>query len=261
MNYMIIASLLALTLVNDGALTMGGSPELLTGHPTVRMESELIKIWTDGQTVKADCQFVFKNSGPACEVKMGFPDAGLGADDPYEGMGPEETKPVSALDNFLSWVDGKAIKTKLEVNKERHTWHTKMVHFPAHSTVRVRDTYRSRCGGGIFLHTKGEGSLKEVGYIVHTGASWKGTIGRTEVRFTFAQPQFKHTKWVPFASVTKLKENAPVFQRTIAPNEVVWETTGTPTVAGNTVTWVRTNWKPTEKDDPSIAFDFQGFKR
>jgi hypothetical protein len=79
---------------NDGGIAFGGSPGLLNGHPSVSMSSELIRIEVSKLELKADCTFVFVNHGPACEVRMGFPDQGLGALDPdEESLNPAKSPP------------------------------------------------------------------------------------------------------------------------------------------------------------------------
>ncbi len=75
-----VISTLSLAFGDDAAITWSGSPKMLSGHPTVRMVSEKIILNVtpltgdaEGHT-DADCTFVFKNDGPACSVRIGFPD-------------------------------------------------------------------------------------------------------------------------------------------------------------------------------------------
>ena len=60
-----LALLAAPAVANDGGIAFGGSPRLLTGHPTVSMESEVVRIDVGEQNVRVDCRFVFRNDGPA----------------------------------------------------------------------------------------------------------------------------------------------------------------------------------------------------
>src|SRR2546423_11157601 len=69
---------------NDGGIALGGTPGLLKGHPSIAMTSEVVKIVVRDLTLTADCRFVFTNHGPACTVRVGFPDRGIGAMDPDE---------------------------------------------------------------------------------------------------------------------------------------------------------------------------------
>ena len=64
------------SIANGSAMTNGGSPQMLEGHPTVQMESEVIRITVGKETVRAGCRFVFHNFSPVCTVRMGFPDEG-----------------------------------------------------------------------------------------------------------------------------------------------------------------------------------------
>ena len=71
---------------DDGGISFGGSPHLLKGHATVAMKSEVVKMDVHDKVIKVDCRFLFHNSGPACTVRMGFPDEGTGAAEPYQGF-------------------------------------------------------------------------------------------------------------------------------------------------------------------------------
>ncbi|MEP6757329.1 MAG: hypothetical protein ABJA67_17630, partial [Chthonomonadales bacterium] len=62
------------TMANDGGISMGGSPKLLKGHPSVIMQSEIIRLNVKSEYVEVDCNFVFVNRGKKCTVRMGFPD-------------------------------------------------------------------------------------------------------------------------------------------------------------------------------------------
>ena len=102
----VVAGLLALGVrasANDGGIHMGGSPGLLHGHPTVTMTGEVIKMTVDDAKVTVDCRFVFTNNGPACTVRMGFPDQGVGADDPDEEVEISNWHPKKADDIQLTY--------------------------------------------------------------------------------------------------------------------------------------------------------------
>ena len=129
---------------NDGGIAYGGSPGLLKGHPSVSMQSEVINITIMDKKVSVDCEFVFKNEGDACTVRMGFPDVGEGSYDPDEESGEEvmKTPPKTTFKSFVSYVNGKQVATELiRAKEEGQYWHSKTVNFPAHSTVKIRDVY------------------------------------------------------------------------------------------------------------------------
>ncbi len=253
---------------NDGGIAYGGSPRLLTGHPSVSMTSEVIRLSVEDEMVKVDCQFVFTNHGAACKVRMGFPDEGFGADDPDEEGGDDvmNTPPKTTFTSFHSFVNGKPIPTKLiRADKPGKYWHTKTVTFRAHAVVRVHDVYTQRIGGGIFSTGVHEGNVKQVGYIVHTGASWHGPIGRSEVDVTFhskeisANPKLTALSRIAAGrnghSGRDIKGNVPAF------NTIVWKGPGAPTVKGKTLQFVRTNWTPKASDDIDLTYGYQAMKQ
>src|SRR5579862_1086347 len=146
-----VAPLLVLTLVasasgDNAAMTTGGVPSMLSAHPSVSMVREIVKITVHSDRVDTDCTFVFKNEGVACNVKMGFPDFGMWA---YaEGKAPGR----SWFKSFQSYVDGKPVKTKLEVGKAPgEQWQVKTVLFEKNGSHVVREVYSNEAGGNQLL--------------------------------------------------------------------------------------------------------------
>ena len=95
---------------NEGFVLLGGAPCKLSSrsHHAITMQEEFIKIRASDSTLRAACEFVFKNSGHSCDVTMGFPD--IDEDPPndttaYDSKGKFIVK--SAFDTFKSYVDGK----------------------------------------------------------------------------------------------------------------------------------------------------------
>lgn len=248
---------------NDGGISMGGSPRLLSGHPSVTMTSEVINIVVDkDERYKVDCQFVFTNEGPAFTVRMGFPDVGEGVGDPDEELDPKEvlnTPPHTTFTSFRSYVDGRRVATKLiRANEEGHYWHTKLVRFPAHSVRRIRDVYTQRLGGGIFTLDGGKnGYMKQVAYTLHTGSSWHGSIGRSEVNITFRSKAIPQPlQLIPLNTISKTYPNE-LRVNSISPNAVTWKGPCAPQIQGKTLHFVRTNWRPTAKDDLLLTYDYR----
>ena len=255
---------------NDGGISMGGTPRLLSGHPSVSMTSEVINIVVDKDKQKnqytVDCRFVFTNTGPACAVRMGFPDEGEDAYDPDEEEDAKEAlrkPPRTTFTSFRSYINGHPAATKLvRGSEEGHYWHTKMVQFPAHSVLRIRDVYTQRVGGGIISFDGGKsGSASQIAYILHTGSSWRGTIGRSEINVTFAPATFAHApRLIPLNQAAKTTDARELRVKFIAPDAVIWEGPGAPTAQGNTLRFVRANWRPTARDDLKLTYGFQGVK-
>jgi hypothetical protein len=250
---------------NDGGIAYGGSPGLLQGHPSVSMTSEKILLVVGERDVRVECDFVFTNSGKACAVRMGFPDVGYGASDPDEENSSNnllKTPARTTFTSFKSYVNGKPVQTQLiRADKAGQYWHAKTVHFAANQTLKVRDVYTQRIGGGIVTVGSKVGSDQEVGYVLHTGASWHGNIGRTEVVVRFnsshqiGQPALAALRDV---ATKRPGEAISATNVTTAPKGcVVWTGPCSPAVAGKTLTFIKTNWKPSKTDDIDLNYGYR----
>lgn len=252
-------SALSLALADDAAITWSGSPKMLSGHPTVRMMSEKIVLHitpisstSDGYT-DADCTFVFKNEGPACSVRIGFPDRTRGAFEENYFKGGEDAHPTfQTLQNFKSWVDGVPVKTTVVLSQNPNakgatyggSWHAKVVHFGAAQTLTVRDTYRQPQSGGVSASTNGL-YLNQVQYIMSTGSSWKGPIGSVVVEAHF--PGITVAK--PLSELTSMDPYLFTKWDPVLPNEVYYLGFGKPTVSDGVIVFKTTNLKPTVASD------------
>ncbi len=247
---------LAVIAFNDAALAKGGSPRLMHGQSSVRMVSERILVQVGAEKTTATCRFTFQNDGPVATIKMGFPDDGFGAADPEEEMDPKiRAKPpkTGPMTSFRSWVAGKAVATRLERGEEAgEYWHTKTVNFPANFRIVVTDMYTLRESGAI-VDMKGRStSASYAGYVVRTGASWKGTIGRSEVVFELPNQVSSAI------SAAKVSQQERMFTVASFPKgAVVYSGMATPAVSGRRLTFIRTNWHPRAKDDIGLWFDFK----
>jgi hypothetical protein len=193
---------------------------------------------------------------------MGFPDVGLGANDPDEETDQKvlaKTPPRTTFKSFASDVNGAPVKTKLiRADQEGHYWHTKTVRFPAHSVVRVRDVYRQSTGGGIVNIGKKGGNAAQVAYILHTGSSWHGPIGRSEVDVTFNTPVIIKPQPVSLKEASGDKNERSI-KKALPPDSVVWKGPCAPTVSDKTLRFVRTNWRPKPSDDIELTYGYKAF--
>ena len=243
---------LGTALANDANLSVGGTPKLMSGHATVRMEREKIVMTIGEATTTVVCDFWFKNDGPACAVRMGFPD---------EGSATEELDPSgkvsSNFDTFKSWVDGRSVQTKL-VAGEGEAWHVKAVRFGAHALVHVRDTYESKTGSGIASAGDSQGGCLWAEYTVHTGSSWKGSIGKTEILVTFKRELVPHRLKLLSARLVGNDGDGRALKKGPFPKAgtIVWRGVSKPTVRGRTLRFLRTNWRPSDDDDLNLWFGF-----
>ncbi|BDI28662.1 hypothetical protein CCAX7_007130 [Capsulimonas corticalis] len=237
---------------DDGGITFGGSPRLLSGHKTIAMDSEVVTMDVRDQTVTVHCRFVFKNHGPACTVRMGFPDQARGErafqDDPKKPPNPNGT-----FNSFTSKVDGKPAPTSVVIDAANNSnvWHAKTVAFGANQTHIVEDDYSTYVGGQITDHNS---AISQTYYVLHTGSSWNGNIGRAEVIVRFHRKKMPG----PLKAIDLRKIGNPeagdIKLAPYGPNAVVWRGPSTPTIAGTTLRFVRSNFKPQYLDDVILYF-------
>ncbi|MBN2851165.1 MAG: hypothetical protein JXQ23_00355 [Clostridia bacterium] len=123
------------------------------------------------------CTFMFKNSGDAQEVLMGFP--------AVVKLSPDSlsTEDNVKLHNFTAYMNGDEIEVN-EVDGSQYqdtfayypSWYVFSVPFKENEEVMMSHTYDIELGGysdGNYI----------VGYVLETGATWKNTIGHSRVTF------------------------------------------------------------------------------
>jgi len=160
---------------DDGAVQgVGGAIRLMKDHPSVVMEEMLVDVSLNPERpARADCRFVFRNTGPATTVRMGFPESSTG-----EGT---DVRHPRGFTSFTTWVDGKRAPVKIEgFSAHREVshwsrWRVKTVRFAAGETHRVRVLYTAPLG------RVSDGS-RYFEYNIATGGSWKGPIGQARVQ-------------------------------------------------------------------------------
>ena len=238
---------------NDSALAYGGSPKMLKGHPTVSMKSEHVRIEVGEENSVVDCKFVFVNNGSTCKVRMGFPDSGSGESDPdAEG---QVNPPKGTFKSFQSWVAGKPVKTRvIRADTQGDFWHVKTVTFPANRTLVVRDRYVVEVGGSVGFDVPM--SVQWTSYVLHTGSSWHGPIGRSVVDVTFKR---KGVRTPIRAKRIRDTGPRPNYAENLKSDKraVYYKGPGRPSVTGKTLRFVRTNWRPAKKDDIHLVFDMR----
>lgn len=201
---------------DTSVIGVGGAVQLLRHHPTIRMVEEEVTI-THLADPRVRARFVFHNEGPATDVLIGFPELSGGASAIAQN---------ARLSNFRSFVDGKPVQVTRRPDKSRPggdseeyaDWLVKRVHFGAHQTRIIVDQYT---GGGA-NQAMGDNICM---YVLTTGASWKGTIGRALITADLNS--------ISYGSVTGI------------------EPAGYKIVAGKAV-WDLRNFKPT--DDINITW-------
>jgi len=219
---------------------------MMSGHPTISMASEVVKVVVRGRTVDSDCTFVFDNSGGACTVNMGFPDFGMWA------YNYEHKKASTIFSSFQSYLDGRAVPTKLVLGADkREQWQTKLVSFDANGSRVVREVYSTELGGIADTVFIGAAS-----YILHTGASWRGGIGKATVSFDFA-PETEVVAPLDVKYITgmeKLTEKDLAY--VLKPGALIVIGPVKPTVHGTSLVFEKSNWKPVVNDDILVLFKY-----
>lgn len=238
---------------DDGGISFGGSPHLLKGHPSVSMQSEVVNIDVHKDIIQVDCKFVFHNSGNASTVRMGFPDQGLGAEEPYQGEPvPKGPGLKATFLTYESYVDGRKVPTKLVPTDDRSLyWHAKTVTFKGKSDCIIRDVYTLKPGAQVTMEN---GMYRQTSYVLHTGASWHGPIGKADIIIKFApdvepvpikvralnslpERDLQHLKWSKLPAGT-----------------VVYEGPCTPKVKGQTMVFEKGAFEPSKKDDIRVYY-------
>lgn len=203
----------------------GGMVAPMVSHPSVRMVNETVTIKLTDKGVKVHCEFLFRNEGKKCMVKMGFPE---------RAWAYGEGSAVRRLSGFRSWVDGKPVKCiykqgqrvrKADYGSEsRDSWYIKDVPFDTGQTRTVVDEYSTELGfEDDSMSTDFENPLNFT-YILRTGRNWKGPIGKAKIVVDISGVSMDHYEPVP------------------SPKGFVF--------GKNTILWTLTNFEP--KDDVSI---------
>jgi len=245
-----------MALADDADISFGGSPRMLSGKTTVVMQSEVVTMTVGADDVDVDCRFVFRNDGPACTVRMGFPDSGRGGSDPSEIESETGRKSNGTFRSFTSYVDGKRVSTTIDRDGESkgNLWHVKVVHFNRGQTVNVRDVYRTIVSSQVNVSPGYQGGNFSTFYVLRTGASWAGKIGRAEVVVHMKRPGARAVRLASYAAAGNPDPYKIAWSKFPA-GTVLWRGPSTPTVSGNTIRFVRSNFEPGYLDDVLLFFN------
>jgi len=165
---------------------VGGAVQPMKEHPSIVMQQMDVHVGVTPDHAAVHCVFVFRNTGPATTVKMGFPESGHPTYDPKSPPG---------FTTFRTWLDGKEVRTRtegLDVSPADswRRWRTKQVIFTAKQTRRVEVDYSAPLG----YVSDGSGFFE---YQVSTGGSWKGPIEHASIRLHLAPDRQGGKYWVP----------------------------------------------------------------
>jgi hypothetical protein len=236
-----------------GWISSGGAAHLLTENQSVTMQSEVVNIHVSKNLIKADCSFTFLNEGPACKVRMGFPDeASEQMDDPWDDS------PRGGFLSYQPYVDAKEVKSEVVRGKEPDVeyivWHANEVEFGAHETRTIRDIYTLFPGSGV-VSDKGY-IAKTLSYILHTASSWHGKIERADIIITFDKDALPEPL-LPVSLSTLQSEipNDPGFEAArfdwahATPGTFLYRASKAPGISGQTIRFQFRDLRPSDKDD------------
>lgn len=233
---------------NDTLVAINGSPASFGSKTTVRMVSEVVRVYL-GSPIRVECDFVFKNEGPACEVKMGFPN---GWCNDYDHDRPMKDPPLM---RFRSTVDGRSVKVRkswLPPDKysivdrfEIRQWFVKDVTFKRNQTRRVRNTYMVYSG-----YSGSWGNAEEfTQYVLATGSTWKPKVERSEVIVYADRSSWpRGVEWIPWSVSIRDKVHGPDFWKR-HPRAIVYSGPGKVTKTVRSIRFVATHWVPDENVD------------
>ncbi|MBX9720537.1 MAG: hypothetical protein K2X81_03990, partial [Candidatus Obscuribacterales bacterium] len=171
-------------------ISAGGAVHQMSGGGTVSMESEIVKIKISNHLQEVDCTFNFENKGPACSVRVGFPDFTN-----IPNLTSEETA-TNLKPTFLSYqwyVDGKESNSELVPADSNYggsddikLWHASDVQFPANSKITIRACYSQLPDlSPTDMQEPIRQFIKVTRYILQTAASWEGAVKKADIYVTF----------------------------------------------------------------------------
>jgi|GEM_PF-2828042 len=247
-----------LAAADDAAISFGGSPTILHSHPSIHMRSEKVVITVLKNKTLYDCRFVLRNAGAACTVQVGFPDRGFGASETAfeENKSSGKNIPFSALDDFQSKVDGAAVKTVLRPEGDKPaSWHAKLVKFGAGQTHVLEESFSVGNSGGI---SASGGFLRELRYVLHTGSSWAGTIGKVKIEVNLSNAGITlPAKPLPLSRLGVAEGRSYSGWAKLPAATVAWKGFAAPQRTSTGLRFFTTNLKPTTADDVVLNFGYQ----
>lgn len=226
-------------------LSVSGNPRpMKKEHSTVELASETVDVYVGKYLVDVDCKFNFKNNGPKCTVKVGFPDF------PSQFNEPVAEGSVS----FKSFVNGVEVPTTVEKGELEHElafWHTQNIEFPANSDLSLREIYTVPSGGGAISENEFSRIFM---YVLQTGHTWQGKIQRATIKVTFDKSVI--------AGNLKAKQNAQFNSEKdrLGSNTVLYKTSVRPLVDKHTMVFEYTDIEPAEPDNLCLHFQPMSLK-
>lgn len=239
---------------DTGWISDGGSVHLLGENKSISMESEVVNIRISKNLVEADCLFKFVNNGPACTVRMGFPDQCSDQRDTKNGV------PRGAFLSFKSYIDGKEVSTETVDGGWKDggytVWHANEVNFDENGRREIRNIY-TVCPGFAAVSEKGY-AAKCVAYTLHTAASWHGSIRDGLVSFNFDNDVIPQQIDLVEEKKTSEEDRNGYDWTRAKPGTLVYTSAIKPLTVGNSLQFKFKNLRASEQDDIFIFYGRMG---
>jgi hypothetical protein len=178
---------------DDGAVGGLGGDVYPIPNADIRMAKETVQATLFGRFAEFRADFQFVNDGPIQTVRLGFPFAVTAADLPGRGI------PLSC---FRAWQDGRPLEITMgrEVSQRQGYEQGEVGYYlhtatfpPGVSTVTVSYLALPSGSAGSRFPDRTPPQFQGMSnyyasydYWLHTGAGWKGTIGKAVIRFSLA---------------------------------------------------------------------------
>lgn len=215
----IFVSLFPMTVsADDGTLGGTGITVFPIFDTEVEMEEEIIDIVVRDGCSYVTCQFFFHNTGESTDLLVGFPTQYPGGYESQEALDTEMAEEyfdemyVTQLNWFRTFVDGERVRVSVKkglVPEGNNTeelyfpqWYTWRMHFAANERIKVVNKYWMENSFG------GE-STEWISYILRSGATWKGPIGKITVRMQLEDYDLSDTSF-PGMPPTYIEENGTI---------------------------------------------------
>jgi hypothetical protein len=236
------------TLADDGYAGGVGENPMPQNSKDIVMDSEVVNVILHKEFAEVECAYRFRNEGEAQTVIMGFPNqTRLEIDDGIRSPG---------IGMFRAFADGKELPVRLStVNLKdgdpgiakygkKSGWFFHNVPFKKGETKVVVNKYIADHGATA----NWKAALHGFGYVLRTGASWKGVIGKADINVTFAGDVSWNNLVMGDEYYAEYGEKPPadyVTSQRIEPKNFKKNKNG--------LSWSFTNLEPDEKNDISIT--------
>jgi hypothetical protein len=147
----------------------------------IQMIDEHVIIYPFGNKWKAECEFIFYNTGPAETVQMGFPDFPNGE---WEYMDSVQLKRDTTIKQFKCYIDCNPVEWSMKIGIKEPS-DTILESYPRVFTWKVQfDEKQTRKNhvSYIFEGDRENNDLLTLTYVLRTGALWKGPISNGTIK-------------------------------------------------------------------------------